>query len=590
MKRRSLLVLGMIAAMGLSSCGSVSSSISSVISSIPSSEASSSSSSSSSTPEAPNITLRVSGPLKVYTESPAAFVVSASDNGTYAYTWTSSDTTIAAVNARGIVTGKAAGHAVISVALTAFPGVAAQTGVDIVTVLPTLGEMFTEMNTVKNYTVSVTKADADSERFLYTSSKVRLTTAGGTDKRFALGKDGIAFSYQVQPDGTIQPGEKIKDLGGYVTADTLLGNTADPYYCPILGPGYIDTSVLPAPDVEGGDSYTLFDAPDGYDGDRYTWNKRVIAVLCDIDIFDFVYKAPSLSGFGATVVDAGTVEFTVSAKVRGGSVADYVLTIANIGSTVIPDDGIDAYTAKANGGTAYVPDQVYGIANEAKISTSYLIADDYMNSVFTPTYMYAYYLDTTFTPDSYDPTTYSYYGYGYVKRSDGIYAFKQDTTFDIAANAVTRATPVLGDKVEGTTADSTMADTLGYISTWKIFDDVSLLTDTTRYMSANNGWATNNSTIAEDALAKVSKWGYLLFTAYVDDGHTASGYRTHISGLDTYYPMTYLSYSTFILTVGYQDKESLQGKSSGYNFNNYQIKGINAAKNTAIETWIATLA
>jgi hypothetical protein len=147
-------------------------------------------------PVAPSTTLSVTGPAKVYTGSPSKFNAVSADGQTYGLTWTTADATIATVNSKGTVTGVAAGKTTVSVALTDFPEIKASIDVEIVATLPTLAEAITYLNTVKNYTVKVDKGETtEYETLQYNADRVVLKTANGTDKRYAIGKDGIAFSY-----------------------------------------------------------------------------------------------------------------------------------------------------------------------------------------------------------------------------------------------------------------------------------------------------------------------------------------------------------------------------------------------------------
>jgi hypothetical protein len=107
------------------------------------------------------------------------------------------------------------------------------------------------------------------------------------------------------------------------------------------------------------------------------------------------------------------------------------------------------------------------------------------DTVFTDTYMYSYKMDDCFDED-YDPTsTISMMAMAISRRPMASMHSRKPPRMTRPRRVITRATPVLGAKVEGTTADSTMADTLGYISTWKVWDEMDLMTDTTKYMSSN---------------------------------------------------------------------------------------------------------
>jgi hypothetical protein len=541
-------------------------------------------------PVAPSTTLSVTGPAKVYTGSPSKFNAVSADGQTYGLTWTTADAAIATVNSKGTVTGVAAGKTTVSVALTDFPEIKASIDVEIVATLPTLADAITYLNTVKNYTVKVDKGETtEYETFQYNADRAVLKTANGTDKRYAIGKDGIAFSYRVDDQGVFYPGAKMKDLSGYVTKDTFLGNSTDPYYVNIPAFGNITTDVIPAADDAEGAVYSNFDAPDTYSGDRYTMNKNIVAVMADIDRFDYLFSRPTITAFSATGTDALDFTFTVEAKKRGEDAITYTLTVGNVGTTVIADDGVKEYVSKYAGGESYIPQQLNGIAAEAKLATSYEITDGtYYDTVFTDTYMYSYQMDDCFNED-YDPTSYKYDGYGYVKKADGIYAFTETTTYDKTTTTITRATPVLGDKVEGTTADSTMADTLGYISTWKVWDEMDLMTDTTKYMSSDNGWATGEPVACQDAVDKASKWGYNVFApSLAAETDTAIGYRFHIADYSMYYPVNYIGYSQFTMAVGYLDSDPGR-TTSGYTYGIMNIKNMTKAKNAKIAAWMATV-
>lgn len=587
--KKNVLPIILVAVLSLAGCTKQTSTA--VSASTSPSASASASESTSVAPVAPSTTLSVTGPAKVYTGSPSKFNAVSADGQTYGLTWTTADATIATVNSKGTVTGVAAGKTTVSVALTDFPEIKASIDVEIVATLPTLAEAITYLNTVKNYTVKVDKGETtEYETFQYNADRVVLKTANGTDKRYAIGKDGIAFSYRVDDQGVFYPGAKMKDLSGYITKDTFLGNSTDPYYVNIPAFGNITTDVIPAADDTDGAVYSNFDAPDTYTGDRYSMNKVVVGGMVDIDRFDYLYARPSVTSISATVTDALDFTFTVEAKKRGEDPITYTLTVSNVGTTVIADDGIKEYVSKYAGGESYVPQQLAGIAAEAKLATSYEITDGtYFDTIFTDTYMYSYQMDDCFD-ENYDPTNYKYDGYGYIKKADGIYAFTEATTYDTTTKVITRATPVLGAKVDGTTADSTMADTLGYISTWKVWDETDLMTDTTKYMSSNTGWATGEPVACQDAVDKASKWGsYVFEPSLSSDTDTAIGYRFHIADYSMYYPVNYIGYSHFTIYVGYLDKETQGRTTSGYSYGIMNIKNMTKAKNAKIAAWMATV-
>ncbi|MFA6830398.1 MAG: Ig-like domain-containing protein, partial [Bacilli bacterium] len=509
---------------------------------------------------------------------------------TYDLTWTSSDEAIATVGEKGTVTGIKAGEVTITAALTEFPEIKAEYSLKIITELPTLKETIERLDEERNYTITVTKGEEETGIFLYTPDKIRIETINGTIKKYAIGKDGIAFPYEVEEDGTINPGNKLKTLSGYVTKDTFFGDAADPYYPVLPGIGGMDVTALPETPDEGTDgTYSDFASPEDYVGDRYSMNKNLIGYLCDIDTFDFLYCRASMSSFSATVNADLSLGFSVTAKLRGGSYSDYLVTISEIGTTEIEDDGIDAYLEIANGGDAFTDSSIYGLAKEMDILTSYTISDGYgTNAVFTPDYMY-YYMDDTVFDEYYDPEYYSYDGGGYVKLDDGIYSFTEDVSYDIDTEVLTRSPLTLGEKIEGTDADSKMDEVIGYINTWAIWDNPDILVDTKEFMSTSLGWATGAKDIAQDSLDKIEMWGDLLYSPWVnDEADELYGYRTHIVPT-MYYPSTYLSYCTFTLMVGYQEENCGAGISSGYTYANFPISKMNGSSSSKIVSWSATL-
>ena len=146
------------------------------------------------------------------------------------------DPQVALINQDGLVSAVAPGNAtfyVVAKTEDGAKGVVKKFDVEVYEEVPTLKKTIDDLNNIKNYTLLVNKNDEEFETIQVTKDTVvmkKVTEDGDVVRGFALGKNGVAFPFNVTDDGVVV-GDMLKDQQGYVKEDTFLGWTENPYKC-----------------------------------------------------------------------------------------------------------------------------------------------------------------------------------------------------------------------------------------------------------------------------------------------------------------------------------------------------------------------
>ncbi len=494
-------------------------------------------------------------------------------------TFSSSDEEVFIINEDGLVTAVGEGSATLTVDAG---GVNDEVTISVSETLPNARTVLTNVVETRNYTINVTKDDEAYETLLYTPYAVNLSYVDSDEvTRYAVSEvDGIAFEYDVDEFG-IDPGEQVADLSGFITAETLHGNPDNPYYTPIVGLGAISIENI---DEEGEDNvYTLSLWNDA--SDRDTYNRYLFAFIADYQLYNFVTAIPRITSVTITVTGYYSFEVEVVCRLSTESTTHtYVLSIDDLTTTEI-DDGIQQFITTDTGYTRELPSELLGSFEQLTTYNNYIITD---------TYSYKYYVTEDYClfmiDDDYISTIQTWYGdyystdyTGYIKQDDGIYELYQEVSYDDTTSTITKGELTIGDKVEGTDADSTIAETIGYFSTWEALQDPYVYVDSTKFMNATTlGYVNGDPDTAQDSLEKAQSllplWAFETWGA--SEGQTYSGYRTHVisSGYDENPADSQVG-----VIIGYQVAETQKGLSSGYNYSTVYVTSFGEASLEEVE-------
>lgn len=382
---------------------------------------------------------------------------------------------------------------------------------------PTLKQTIDNLVEMKNYTLTITKDDADYKTITYTPTVVLVEDmATSAYSGYALNADGtLAHGFTIT-DGVATFTDALKDQDGVVTADTFFGDD-NPYYNIFTTFKSFDLNFLPDTATDGVyDIYNYVSDPDGT-SDRDTINNMNFAIMCDPEVYDGLYKRPYLSSLTVSQASTFGLDIKFGAKLRKGTEYAYEAVVSDAGSSTIPEDILSLVADKDVTAPTVDADLTRG-TGLLKGAKSFVINSGYLNSIVATEKYYAIvdsdeaikadYQNTVDYPDYYTFDATSYNTTGVVVQADGIYQFTQKVDVDTSTSpiTITRETPVVDPNGWGALTDSTsLATYCHYPSTWTCLDKLDGFIPTSKFMAYNYGYATMNFDILEAAFNDISQ-------------------------------------------------------------------------------------
>ena len=501
------------------------------------------------------------------------------------------DPQVALINQDGLVSAVAPGKAtfyVVAKTEDGAKGVVKKFDVEVYEEVPTLRKTIDDLNNIKNYTLLVNKNDEEFETIQVTKDTVvmkKVTEDGDVVRGFALGKNGVAFPFNVTDDGVVV-GDMLKDQQGYVKEDTFLGWTDNPYYANFRTFSSLSTAFLPDTETDDGvyDLRTYDDAT----SDRDTVNTQSLANIMDFDLFtNMITARATISNLEATVKKTYDLFFEMTAKIRKGNDNNYDMTVTNVGTTTIDPDLKNALADKNGNTVATDPDLVRGVGI-LKNAKSFTVNKGVAGFVTATERYYVFSSTDEQIVEAYDnyvayPEYYSfninnYQTSGYVLKDDGIYLARQTVTFDTAEKKVTRGAVVLDDYPSYEVIPLDTAFT--YPSKFKFLDHIDEFIDSGLYMSYGMGYGTFNKKYVEEvfnasqnnATADYSSYGMYNLTPYALTFDFSSNPTFIQSGVVAEKDED----CVINLYCGHQTYNQV-GKSSGYNYSSISYADFNRA-------------